>query len=528
MSPDRQIISFVSIRRIVLGMLTLFILFKLVFSLIGTLDRPQIQGKFELYQTNLVLVASEWKPTSDDEGLGALQTSIVGTDLLKSATEQYKSARASDVSAIEKLKASLADATATDAKSQQALKVQTNLVNQTIASAQTEIDKIDLRIGILQAARKQPEQAIATWQTVTNSTKSRSKNIAASLIDIWRQPSGINRDTAPQIEAEITANFDGWFRDRVSQQLYTDLGDRTELVKLALAEQIKSKNALIQLALITIPRVVIAIAGIGLIIFFTIRFIIESVQKRADRSSTAVILDIDTPWETPWDWEIVWQVFVLGFFFVGQFLLPVVFGAFVNPGILTTRGQGIYVFSSYILMSVLAISVLYFSIKSYFPLAPDWFKFNWKSNWLLWGIGGYLVATPIVIVVSLVNDKIWQGQGGSNPLLQIVLEGKDSIALWLFFATAAIAAPLFEEFLFRGFLLPSLTRYLPTWGAIGISGLLFGVAHLSLSEILPLTTLGIILGVVYVRTRNLLAPMLLHSLWNSSTLVSLFILGGGN
>ena len=88
MSPDRQIISFVSIRRVVLGVLTLFILFKLIFSLIGTLDRPQIQGKFELYQTNLVLVASEWKPTSNDEGLGALQTSIVGTDLHKSATEQ--------------------------------------------------------------------------------------------------------------------------------------------------------------------------------------------------------------------------------------------------------------------------------------------------------------------------------------------------------------------------------------------------------------------------------------------------------
>ena len=133
-----------------------------------------------------------------------------------------------------------------------------------------------------------------------------------------------------------------------------------------------------------------------------------------------------------------------------------------------------------------------------------------------------------MIVVSLINDKIWQGQGGSNPLLQIVLEGKDSIALLLFFVTAAIAAPLFEEFLFRGFLLPSLTRYVPTWGAIGISGLLFGVAHLSLSEILPLTTLGIILGIVYVRTRNLLAPMLLHSLWNSSTLVSLFILGSGS
>jgi uncharacterized protein len=131
-------------------------------------------------------------------------------------------------------------------------------------------------------------------------------------------------------------------------------------------------------------------------------------------------------------------------------------------------------------------------------------------------------------VVSIVNEKIWHGQGGSNPLLQIVLEGKDSNALLLFFITAAIAAPLFEEFLFRGFLLPSLTRYVPVWVAICLSGLLFGVAHLSLSEIIPLTTLGIILGIVYVRTKNLLAPMLLHSLWNSTTLVSLYILGSGN
>jgi membrane protease YdiL (CAAX protease family) len=179
-------------------------------------------------------------------------------------------------------------------------------------------------------------------------------------------------------------------------------------------------------------------------------------------------------------------------------------------------------------MAGLCLGVLYLSIKSYLPLPPDWFEFNWRSNWPLWGIGGYLVATPIVIVVSVLNERIWQGQGGSNPILQIVLEGKDPIAPWLFFLTAAVAAPLFEECLFRGFLLPSLTRYVPVWAAIGLSGLLFGVAHLSMSEIIPLTTLGIILGVVYTRTRNLLASMLLHSLWNSSTLVSLFILGSSN
>ncbi|MFN9406293.1 MAG: type II CAAX prenyl endopeptidase Rce1 family protein, partial [Dolichospermum sp.] len=45
---------------------------------------------------------------------------------------------------------------------------------------------------------------------------------------------------------------------------------------------------------------------------------------------------------------------------------------------------------------------------------------------------------------------------------------------------------------------------------------------------LPLTALGIVLGVVYTRTRNLLASMFLHSLWNSGTLISLFILGSNN
>jgi uncharacterized protein len=532
MSLDRQNLdSFALLRRIVLGILTFFVLYKLIFSLIGTIDRPQIQGKFELYQTNLVLVASEWKPTTELEGLGALQTAVIGTDFLKAATQQYESARASDVQAIAKLKLSLADlTTGSSDQDKQSIALQTSLINKTISSAQLEIDKIDLRIGILQAARKQPDQAIKTWQKVgANSVQPTSKNIAASLIDIWQQPSEINRNTSPRIEAEINTNFDGWFRNRVQAQIYTDLGDKTELANLLQAEQIKAQNALIKLGLNTVPRILIGLSGFGLLVFFSVRFIILSFQRKENQSISDVLLaNIKTPWISPWDWEIVWQVFMLGFFFVGQFLLPFVFGAVISPGSLTMRGQGIYVFASYASMSILTIGVLYFSIKSYLPLPPDWFKFNWKSNWLLWGIGGYLVATPIVIVVSILNEKIWQGQGGSNPLLQIVLEGKDSTALLLFFLTAAVAAPLFEEFLFRGFLLPSLTRYVPVWAAICLSGLLFGVAHLSLSEIIPLTTLGIILGIVYVRTKNLLAPMLLHSLWNSTTLISLYILGSGN
>ena len=58
-----------------------------------------------------------------------------------------------------------------------------------------------------------------------------------------------------------------------------------------------------------------------------------------------------------------------------------------------------------------------------------------------------------------------------------------------------------------------------------LSGFIFALVHLSLSEVLPLMVLGIVLGFVYARTQNLLASILLHSLWNAGTILSLYLLG---
>jgi hypothetical protein len=214
---------------------------------------------------------------------------------------------------------------------------------------------------------------------------------------------------------------------------------------------------------------------------------------------------------------------------VGQLLLPLLFGLLgFNPANFTVRMKAFYVLLSYLLLASGGLLVLYLSIKPFLPVSEDWFRFKLRSNWILWGLGGYLVALPVVIVVSLINQRLWQGQGGSNPILPLALEGRDSVALLIFFFTACVAAPVFEEIIFRGFLLPSLTRYVPVWGAILASSLLFAIAHLSLSEVLPLLALGMVLGVVYTRSRNLLASMLLHGLWNAGTLLSLFVLGSGS
>ena len=47
------------------------------------------------------------------------------------------------------------------------------------------------------------------------------------------------------------------------------------------------------------------------------------------------------------------------------------------------------------------------------------------------------------------------------------------------FATTAILAPLLEETVFRGFLLTSLTKWMPVPAAVALSSAAFGLVHLT-------------------------------------------------
>ena len=73
---------------------------------------------------------------------------------------------------------------------------------------------------------------------------------------------------------------------------------------------------------------------------------------------------------------------------------------------------------------------------------------------------------------------------------------------------------LFPQYIFRGFLLPSLCKHLPVPVSIVVSAVVFAFAHFSV-EFWRLVTLGVFLGVTFVLTRNLAAPVLMHGLWNA-------------
>ncbi len=79
-------------------------------------------------------------------------------------------------------------------------------------------------------------------------------------------------------------------------------------------------------------------------------------------------------------------------------------------------------------------------------------------------------------------------------------------------------AAICEELFFRGMLFGGLRQTLPLWAAALISGLIFGLLHLTggdLGVALQLTAFGVILAWTYERSGTLWAPITLHMLNNA-------------
>lgn len=82
------------------------------------------------------------------------------------------------------------------------------------------------------------------------------------------------------------------------------------------------------------------------------------------------------------------------------------------------------------------------------------------------------------------------------------------------FAAVVVIAPLFEEWICRGFLFGSLRERFGLRKACLLSALFFGVLHLQPVPALNAFFLGLVLAWVYARTGTLWAPVLLHAVHN--------------
>jgi len=136
---------------------------------------------------------------------------------------------------------------------------------------------------------------------------------------------------------------------------------------------------------------------------------------------------------------------------------------------------------------------------------------------LAWGAGFLALALFLVLVVALAWNAVLRPEQNPQRDLQELLRGLSGWAPNLaLFLTVAGLAPLFEELLFRGFLLPLLARRGRLVWALALSALLFGAIHLQPVGLPILCTLGFALGLAMRQTGSLRTPVLVHACWNGS------------
>ncbi len=223
-----------------------------------------------------------------------------------------------------------------------------------------------------------------------------------------------------------------------------------------------------------------------------------------------------------------------GFVVLGEVVSPAIILPFVTSftgGLVSPLSDSIKVFIGYCAMTGPPLFILRRQLKSIQNTAlPDGGWLQWRLRpWntaLLRAVYGWLMVMPPVLLTGWLMSLFFGDQGGSNPLLQLVLTSRDPVALILLVITTVLLAPLFEELVFRGVLIPVLAKEIGEIWTVFASAFVFALAHLSVSEFPPLFVLGIGLALLRLTSGRLLPCVLMHALWNGITFTNLLLLGG--
>ena len=181
----------------------------------------------------------------------------------------------------------------------------------------------------------------------------------------------------------------------------------------------------------------------------------------------------------------------------------------------------------------IAVQIAFYIVVPYF-----FFHYYWSKNpdWSLGevlttkGIKPWLPGIVGIVFVSIAFSlaMFWLQLAIISPafpwLAQLLLEPVETPGgvgyEYFMLLSLVILAPIVEEFVFRGVFLTRFMAKTSMWGGILISSLLFGVLHL---DFVGAFLFGIIASLLYLRTGNLLLPILLHMLNNALAALSIYV-----
>jgi membrane protease YdiL (CAAX protease family) len=149
-----------------------------------------------------------------------------------------------------------------------------------------------------------------------------------------------------------------------------------------------------------------------------------------------------------------------------------------------------------------------------------------------WGLLGLVSLFVAVAVLGVILSRF-----GIQPAQnQAISQGRDQpvLLLYLLVVTVLLTAPA-EELIFRGLVQGLFRRAYGQIGGVVIASALFGVAHwLALGGtgsksvyVFIAAALGLVLGSVYEKTKNLAVPILIHGVYNALIFYANYLIATG-
>lgn len=171
-----------------------------------------------------------------------------------------------------------------------------------------------------------------------------------------------------------------------------------------------------------------------------------------------------------------------------------------------------------LILAVLGLAKLRGPVRQYLALKG----FSWKAGLMWTGACGVFLAGFEILSRTLERP----------PVPDFMVEAYTTIGyLPLLYIAIVVAAPLFEELLFRGFLLPPLAdSRLGATGAVILTAAAFAVVHLQydLFDMSAVFGLGVLLGAARLHSGSTTLVILLHAAINLVATVQVgWVIGGG-
>ena len=108
-------------------------------------------------------------------------------------------------------------------------------------------------------------------------------------------------------------------------------------------------------------------------------------------------------------------------------------------------------------------------------------------------------------------------QNTQMQMIENYLRGDHILVLTLFHV--ALVPAICEETLYRGYVLSAFQKSWGIWPAIIVSGLLFGLYHIQLSNLLPLATLGMVFAYITWISESIIPAIIAHLINNGGSVL---------